>query len=79
MQEWKQNIGFALLGGLLAGLGCYFMAGEFNAKALGITLLGLFLTLAYTWLSLRDIAELISARKEKVKLGKPAKVDVVKR
>lgn len=48
MQEWKQNIGFALLGGLLAGLGCYFMAGKFNAKALGITLLGLFLTLAYT-------------------------------
>lgn len=77
MQEWKQNIGFALLGVLLAGLGCYFMAGEFNAKALGITLLGLFLTLAYTWLSLRDIAELLSARKEKVKLGKPAKVELV--
>ena len=78
MDEWKQNVVFALVGMIILALGCWIIIdnGEVSAKAAILLALGLFCSVGSSWLVVLDVREILSTRREKAKLGTPARLEL---
>lgn len=75
LHELKQNACFALAGVALAALGSWgIFNGKFDAKTVGLVVLGLLLAIGATWLVAQDVREILSTRKARTKLGTPARI-----
>jgi len=78
MDEWKQNALFALAGMIILALGCWIIIdnGEVSAKAAILVVLGLCGTIGCSWLVVLDVREILSTRREREKLGTPARLEL---
>lgn len=74
VNEWKQNALFAIVGLLILVFGVHSLSAEVKMKAVCIVVLGSILVLGFSWLLVRDVREMLSARREKARLGVPARV-----
>lgn len=78
MNEWRQNAVFALAGMGIFALGCWSIIdhGELTAKAVILLALGLFCSVGSSWLVVLDVREILSTRREREKLGTPARLEL---
>lgn len=74
VNEWKQNALFAMAGLLILVFGVHSLSAEVKMKAVCIVVLGSILVLGFSWLLVRDVREMLSTRREKARLGVPARV-----
>lgn len=76
MNEWKQNALFAIGGLLILVFGVNSLSAEVKVKSVCIVVLGGILVLGSSWLLVQDIRAMVSARREKARLGVPARVSL---